>query len=171
MNQAQSIIRSFNLPTSPNAFVQQSSRDAEMDNFLFARIAESLAIDVDNVPVVRLSAFVQYAVVELMNNSDNTIQQAQTIAQQKTDKLYNKHPYFKLMETNQRTRIEVPPSNVGMTIVESVVRPDRDKKTNARQLFDAYRQSMTTAELVNLIAQQLHITKANSRYYVMAFSK
>ncbi len=171
MNQAQSIIRSFNLPTSPNAFVQQSSRDADDDCFLFARIAESLAIDLSNVSTERLASFVQYAVVEMLKNSDNTVQQAQLIAQEKTDKLYNKHPYFNWMESNQQTQIKVPKHPVGMTIVESVIRPDRDKKTNARQLFDTYHQSMTTAELVNLIAQQLHITKANSRYYVMAFSK
>lgn len=167
MNQAINVVRSFKLPTSINAFVQQSSRDQEMDTLLFVRLADDLGLDIQQVPNQQLTAFVQYATIEMLNDPQCTAEQAQAIAQQRTEKLFNKHPYFNLMDC---TAAQQPvPTDNGIKIV--VQQTPRDKKIHARQIFDAKRESLSVSELVNSIAKELQITKANARYYVTAFSK
>ena len=166
MNQAINTIRSFNLPTTINAFVQQSSRDQENDSLLFVRLAEDLGLDITKIPNQQLTTFVQYATIELLKDPMCTTDQAQAVAQQRTERLFNKHPYFMLMEC----KVVQQPVVVDNQIKIVVQQPPRDKKIHARQLFDA-NQALSTAELVNLISKELQITKANSRYYVTNFSK
>ena len=167
MNQAHNVIRSFKLPTTINAFVQQSSRDQETDALLFVRIAEDLGLDIKQIPNQQLTTFVQYATIEMLNNANCTAQEAQAIALERTNKLFNKHPYFNLMECTVAQQQVVVDNQIKIVVQQA----PRDKKIHARQVFDAHRQSLSTAELVNLISKELHISKANSRYYVTSFNK
>lgn len=167
MNQAINIIRSFKLPTSINAFVQQSSRDQEMDTLLFVRLAEDLGLDIKQIPNQQLTSFVQYATIEMLKDPQCTAEQAQSTALERTEKLFNKHPYFNLMEC--AVVQQSAPTDNGIKIV--VQQAPRDKKIHARQIFDSKRESLSVSELVNSIAKELQITKANARYYVTSFSK
>lgn len=144
------ILEAFELPKHVNAFVQATSEKASNDPSYIEELATALDLDVSNMRQDHQLSFVQYAVAAMLWNSELTNAEAATIALGKTESLFNKHPYLS-------------PKRDGET--EQSEPKVRDTKARALAIYEANKQK-TTAELVNLIADQLQITKANSRYYV-----
>ena len=143
------ILEAFELPKHVNAFVQATSEKASNDPSYIEELATALDLDVSNMRVDHQLSFVQYAVAAMLWNSELTNAEAATIALGKTESLFNKHPYLS-------------PKRDGDEQSEPKV---RDTKAQALAIYEANKEK-TTAQLVNLIADQLQITKANSRYYV-----
>lgn len=144
------ILESFDLPTSVNAFVQYTSQKAENDQSFIESLSDAFNIDISVVDQQQQLTYLQYAIVELIRDETITVDEACDVAMRKTDGLFKKHPYLQ-PNVNNETKKEAKVT---------------DKKAHALQLYEANKDSKTLAELVNLIADELQISKANSRYYI-----
>lgn len=147
---ATEILTSFDLPTTVNAFVQEMSRQAEDNPSLIEELSDAFNVDLSAVEEHQQLTYLQYAVTELIRDETISAEEATDTAAKKTAAMFQKHPYLQ-------------PKNDPEEVKEVKV---SDKKKQARAIYDANKDSKTLAELVNMIADELHITKANSRYYI-----
>ena len=171
----QHTIEQLNLTTDPTAFVLASDQAVRSNPFLFSSIADEIGLDTSVVEIHHEDKFVQNVVVELLKNADTTLEQASAAAHTKTINDFSTNPFRRLIDKSPVKLSKPENSKVHKIndvdqaeVVDSekpVVNVD-DKKAKARALYDANHESMTTAQLINLIADELKITKANSRYYV-----
>lgn len=170
----QAILEQHNLSTDSAAFVLASDQAVRSNPFLFSTIAEEIGLDTSVVEIHHEDKFVQNAVVELLNNVDMTIEQASAVSKQKTENDFSVNPFRRLID---KSPVKLKPTEGKVHQINDVDHTDDvdsdtpvvkvdDKKAMARKLYDQHHESMTTAQLINLIADQLKITKANSRYYV-----
>ena len=147
---ATAILTSFDLPTTVNAFVQETSRQAEEDHSIIEELSDAFNLDLSVVQDHQQLTYMQYAITELIRDETISVEEASETALKKTNAMFDKHPYLQ-PKTEQEEVKEVKAS---------------DKKKQARAIYDANKDSKTLAELVNMIAAELSITKANARYYI-----
>ena len=173
----QAILEQHNLSTDSAAFVLGSDQAVRSNPFLFSTIADEIGLDTSVVEIHHEDKFVQNVVLELLKNADTTIEQASADAKQKTENDFSVNPFRRLID---KSPVKLKPTEGKVHKINDVDDVDHvddvdsdtpvvkvdDKKAMARKLYDQHHESMTTAQLINLIADQLKITKANSRYYV-----
>ena len=170
----QHTIEQLNLTTDPTAFVLASDQAVRSNPFLFSSIADEIGLDTSVVEIHHEDKFVQNVVVELLKNADTTLEQAAATAHTKTVNDFSTNPFRRLID---KSPVKLKPTEGKVHKINDVDHTDDvdsdtpvvkvdDKKAMARKLYDQHHESMTTAQLINLIADELKITKANSRYYV-----
>lgn len=170
----QAILEQHNLSIDPAAFVLTSDQAVRSNPFLFSTIADEIGLDTSVVEIHHEDKFVQNVVLELLKNADTTIEQASAASKEKTENDFSTNPFRRLID---KSLVKLNPVEGKVHKINDVDHDETDdsdkpvvkvddKKAMARKLYDQHHESMTTAQLINLIADQLKITKANSRYYV-----
>lgn len=155
MNNATTILEAFELSAGAIMFVQQSSERAERDSGFTQELANAFDIGLATIPEDKQLAVVQYAVVELLNDTAKTVAEVLPTAIEKAHALAVK------------MGIDTPSPEGSTTRAPKAERAsNNEKKVQARALYDANVAAMKTSELIALIAKELDITAANARYYV-----
>lgn len=142
-------LQSFNLDCdSIIRFVQQSSEKHADGSLDLNALAEALHVTLPKPEdeVKYNLTWLQYWITTVLQQTITDHHQLNTIATEKADKLYVKHPYL-------------------LVKAEDVITPEGEIVVRVKRIYEANINKMPHAQIVNLCSKQLKITVQNARYH------